>query len=925
MKRFITLLLVSLPILIFSQAPILDPSFGQMGKVFHDFSEGEAEVIDAVIQQDGKSILLVKIDPVIWRGLADQLHNHIWIDQYSILRVDNKGDMDSTFGTLGRYKFPQSSFPFEFSKIIIDSLDRLYIGGRLLSKNLGGTPKKWSRFVLRLDRNGQLDVSFGQNGFFYFNQHSLPDFHIETFVLTPQNTLVIGGSILHDPNYYLMQLSLTGQFDPTFGNLGLVTYSNSQFGPTKDFQIQHDSLLLIARLRISTIYLERFFLDGKVDSLFGNKAIPVMTGFPNKTRVELFVLPDQSFLVAGQKDALRLWKYHANGLIDSSFATHGLAEMGDPSHMLELKGLEVDSLGKIYLLGSSDVHPVFSLFRVNPDGTRDLSFGINGLKEYQKGGMEDSYPQYLGLQDHKITMLGSCYPEICLFRTDSLGMLDSTFHNDGEASVRLPGSGSVFQKMKVDSAGNMWVIGYYAENIRHGHLQIGEWPGYIKKPFFVKFGPLGDTHSIDFETFGLGKQELAWGDIEIGSDHGIFISGTEHDSTDTQDSRPFIIKLKPNGEPDSSFSLDGIEIVRVTPSSFTITKGQQLVVQEDNKPILSFKGDLRATGFIRYTQIGHLDTSLNKIGYVREKTPIYHQGKSLGLNILNKNEIYHLYSLAGNELLLNTYSLNGSSTSGIFIWNENLSINGAALLLRNNKSLIAFAHTFKFNVYQYLNNGKRDSSFGFDGFESVSFTKGRQINSFSWDRKGWLSIAGGAYMPNGDLVLVGGHHDDDRNFSVVITRLDSNGHRKLAFGQDGKFYLEMGNKPGSVQDMHLYDNGDLLVCGITGSEAFLFRFLQDLVLPIQSELLPSSPERPLIYPNPLSQQANLKLTLSRSQEVDIQLYDLRGRFYKNLYTGYHAAGEQTCSLNFPTEIASGFYLVKVSTEEGESFIRVQVR
>jgi hypothetical protein len=328
-------------------------------------------------------------------------------------------------------------------------------------------------------------------------------------------------------------------------------------------------------------------------------------------------------------------------------------------------------------------------------------------------------------------------------------------------------------------------------------------------------------------------------------------------------------------------------------------------------------------GVVRYSQFGILDTSFNHQGY--QFAPRINPRFPIVLKLDNEEDIFGMYAPRGERIYVYFFTNEGKWCKDFAIGNNYFHISGADLTIKpNGKFIITFAYTFKYSIYQYNNNGTRDSTFGFDGFESVSFTRGVNTNQDPYSRHWYTYLAGTSFMPNGDIIMAGDQYSDDGKFSLILTRLDSNGHRKLAFGQDGKYYLEFGNIAGSMQDMHVYENGDLLVCGIIGNEAFIFRFLQDLVLPIQSELLPSSPERPLIYPNPLSLQANLRLTLSHPQEVSIQLYNLEGRHIQSIHQGIHSAGEQDIRMEFQQGIAPGYYLVRVETEEGTSFIKVQI-
>jgi uncharacterized delta-60 repeat protein len=658
----------------------------------------------------------------------------------------------------------------------------------------------------------------------------------------------------------------------------------------------------------------------KKDSLDNfNKKItfPTPSPFIRPAKIsKLFVLPDQHFLLGGTFPKPHLWKFKPDGQADQNFGTNGLVHFGDSAVRSEIRGLEVDSTGNIYLLTATEQNTHFSLYKRDSFGLADSSFGVNGIQAFTKNGTQASHPQHLHLIGNKIQTLGSCYPEMCLFQLDTLGNLDSTFHEHGILSFQFPGSGTFIDHMKIDSSGHIWAIGFYAERAPKDRLLYR----YKRIPFLIKIDPLGDTLDIDLDVLDIGRQSLEWGDMEIGPDQSIFISGSCSDTSDTQPSRPFIFKLKPNGEPDSTFGSNGISVIKINPTipvTYTIEKGYHLAIQDDNKPVLTYlskRGGSKEIGMLRCTQMGQIDTSFNHVGYSpRDFRSVSGWNTSFDLRIGPKGNIYKISTYDGRDIVFEKYSPLGARIFYFHFGNGGNYISGAQLLMRDNgKALIAQSHNFKFNMFQYLDNGIRDSSFGFDGFENVSFPTDQ------------IRLRGAHFFPNQDIMLIGSQTDENLHFSIIMTRLDSNGHRKRAFGQDGKYRLDFGRKRGRLTDTYLDENGTLLVCGTMGSEAFIFRFLQDLVLPIQSELLPSSPERPLIYPNPLTQQASLRLTLSRRQEVNIQLYDLQGRHIQSLHQGIQLAGEQDISMEFRHGLAPGFYLVQVETEEGATFIKVQI-
>lgn len=271
MNKLFTFLFLCIPLFLKAQDPTFDPSFGHMGKVLEDYSTGEVEVVNTTLQKDGKWLVIIKTDPIIWVQTVNNLGKRSEKKHYALLRLDEKGKCDSTFGIFGKYEIEQRPFPYELSQIVADSLDKIYLSGRFLTSPPNQFSEEWDNFVMRLEKDGKLDNSFGQKGFLHLRQQGIPDFTVDKLLPIPPNKLVIGGSMTTNANYYLTKFSHTGQVDSSFGNNGLVIHgipaglSKNSF--ITNIKIQQDSMLLVCGMEGLEGLITRFFPDGKVDSI----------------------------------------------------------------------------------------------------------------------------------------------------------------------------------------------------------------------------------------------------------------------------------------------------------------------------------------------------------------------------------------------------------------------------------------------------------------------------------------------------------------------------------------------------------------------------------------------------------------------------------------------------------------------------------
>ena len=78
-----------------------------------------------------------------------------------------------------------------------------------------------------------------------------------------------------------------------------------------------------------------------------------------------------------------------------------------------------------------------------------------------------------------------------------------------------------------------------------------------------------------------------------------------------------------------------------------------------------------------------------------------------------------------------------------------------------------------------------------------------------------------------------------------------------------------------------------------------------------------------VSPNPVSENAKITFTLTRSAEITITLYDLQGKAVKELSKGLRNAGKN--EITFSTEaFASGMYLLKFSDGKNERVQNVTI-
>jgi hypothetical protein len=176
------------------------------------------------------------------------------------------------------------------------------------------------------------------------------------------------------------------------------------------------------------------------------------------------------------------------------------------------------------------------------------------------------------------------------------------------------------------------------------------------------------------------------------------------------------------------------------------------------------------------------------------------------------------------------------------------------------------------------------------------------------------------YSPDRGIDLFVGYKNDSTifynspktlNISIVMDSLykigEINGNHEVwpTLTADGKtMFFQTNYDSGKFcvyeSRMLIDENGDTVVTGIDIS--------QEPDQPDEFYLYPS-------YPNPFNSSTIIKYSLKSTADVDIKLYDILGRFIKNIYSGEKKGGLHTHQIE-TSGLSSGSYIVSVQTIHG---------
>ncbi len=383
----------------------LDTTFNHTGQLVSTIS-GHAK--SCIAQPDGKIII---------GGYG----NYNQVSRYKITRVQNNGNLDSTFGSNGLVI--DSFFHTEHDEILSMLLQP---DGKIIAIGRSDSFTTFSISVARYLPNGLHDSSFATNG-----QLLLPQATYGSAIaaaLQPDGKIIIAGS--HN-GFGLLRLTSNGIIDNNFGTNGFVSMfiGTANYGGGQAVAVQADGKILIGGSSYhNTFYwaaIGRFNIDGSIDNSFGTNGIAEysMRGYYDEINC-IVIQPDGKIICSGNSTinasggnpattAFMILRLDTTGQMDNTFNSTGqlIKSIGNRTDKCYQSILQND--GKIIVGGYStnaNINIDFAVCRLLANGTDDNTFGGNGFVTSninQNSSNFNDYGQSMCMQpDGKIVLAG---------------------------------------------------------------------------------------------------------------------------------------------------------------------------------------------------------------------------------------------------------------------------------------------------------------------------------------------------------------------------------------------------------------------------------------------------------------------------------------------------------------------------------------
>jgi uncharacterized delta-60 repeat protein len=590
----------------------LDPTFGGDGIVTTGFlaSAREFAYSTAVVQSDhriivvGETNIAVGMRPAVARYNVDgTLDTSFAGIGYTILNSPETGAHDVALDTAGRIVLAagngvvrllpdgQLDTTFGTGGIAVVNVPGAFVGGIVIDNagRIWAAAGNGSDYVVaRFDSAGNPDGSFGSGGTVVKDFGSNNEFAHDIALAGDGGAIVVGGTYSGPAtawDFAVLRYDASGAPVTSFGNGGLVT-TNIEAGGSND----QASGVAVAGNKIAVVgrgMAVYNLADGSLDTGFNgdgrlaeNQSAGVISGVAYDTVGRI--------VTAG--DGMKVTRLNPNGSVD--FTLVSPVDLNTSGSAVAL-----DSNGDIVVAGFSFTETRsydFDVWRVNPDGTLDGSFGVGGVvtTDILVPGSEGAGGVVAQPDGRMVVFSGN---RVLRYAAD--GSLDTTFAGDGIADISLTWAAD----LAVDGQGRVIAVGTFVI------------PG---GPPLFRFGVVRlNADGAPDVTFGDGGRVIGtfpdslfggFDSVEIQPDGKIVALGGMYDAHNVLNL--VVARFTPDGTADAGFGEAGWAFAAFEPPS-NFSPGLAAALDSTGR-ILGASG----TGVVRFSPDGMLDTSFGSGG-----------------------------------------------------------------------------------------------------------------------------------------------------------------------------------------------------------------------------------------------------------------------------------------------------------------------
>lgn len=360
------------------------------------------------------------------------------------------GILDNTFGTRGKVVTSTENNDIFGESVLVQPDGKIIVAGYY--KNVNNK----DFVVVRYNRDGSLDNTFGNNGKVITDFNGQDDYIIDVALLTDGK--IIAGGYIDSSDGKIIKLGIArynpnGTIDSTFSGDGKKTFIE-YFGyrpqRIEDILIQPNGNIIAVGRAQNNLLIIKLDSKGDYDTTFKSKGwaeIPLSHNLDAGTCIAL--QPDGKIVVAGYlhytaQSLNFIARFTPNGNLDTSFNSLGINTVEVGAHAIgSPSGITIQKDGKILIVGRTveSINVECALIRLNSNGTLDMSFNGKGTLHHYILNFPSYLTDVLVQPDGKILAIGtakSAFNSYCaIVRYNNNGSFDSTFNSNGIDTISL--------------------------------------------------------------------------------------------------------------------------------------------------------------------------------------------------------------------------------------------------------------------------------------------------------------------------------------------------------------------------------------------------------------------------------------------------------------------------------------------------------
>jgi uncharacterized delta-60 repeat protein len=376
----------------------------------------------------------------------------------SIITYSQSVIIDTSFGTNGILEMPFDSNGNDNSKSILLANGKIvFISTRINGDNQNEV------FITRVNSNGTIDSSFGNNGFTLLDIQG--NYEINTKIQSDSKLIIYGG---YNPAK-IIRLTEDGLLDSNFGNNGVFELSSNSYPSESDISFSNNNLILlpdnsiiIRYLENSNVSLKKILPNGTMDSNFGVNGV---AAYPLSK--EIFLSNDNKIIGFNfTSNNYTIEKFNLDGSSDMFFGINGIMTMNLPYTDFETKYIEQDNLGRFLVERLTfNTTPAFEFeaFRLDSNGLIDTSFGTNGYINFNTfqtlivPSILNNGNYYFG----GATISSNSLDNLVLLKYNDSGSLETNFNNTGYKVENTNSIQEFCESINIQTDGKILVSGEY--------------------------------------------------------------------------------------------------------------------------------------------------------------------------------------------------------------------------------------------------------------------------------------------------------------------------------------------------------------------------------------------------------------------------------------------------------------------------------